>query len=47
VDEVAARIGDVGQQTGDEVEGIECAAVAGWNGHEVVHAEPGMGLGEE
>jgi hypothetical protein len=27
--------------------GLEGAAVAGWDGHEVVHAEPGMGPGEE
>jgi hypothetical protein len=84
VDEVAARIGNVGQETGDEVEGIdgvgllavvagrgqvrgsgrawrppqageadgvaqavaseglEGAAVAGWDGHEVVDREAGV-----
>jgi hypothetical protein len=36
VDEVAARIGDVGQQTGDEVEGIDGVGLL------VVVADPGL-----
>jgi hypothetical protein len=41
VDEVAARIGDVGQQTGDEVEGDEVEGIDGV-GLLVVVADPGL-----
>jgi hypothetical protein len=39
VDEVAARSGDVGQQTGDEVEGIDGVGLL------VVVADPGLACG--